>query len=358
MTDTERPLPTEAATLDAAAADDTRPVSPLPASGPSPAMVAAAFAILAVGLFMVLEARRHQAIRPLSSPADVGEAPVLTSAPPLTVPPPPQPAFTAAPPLPSPPKIQYVDRPGPSPPPIVQYVERPGPPAPAPAPTSLPYKLDGPALVVDLADASGEQGKAEQAADATAHAIVLRGRASLVPQGTLIPAVLETPIDSTRFGPVRALTSSDTRGFDGARVLIPRGSRLVGDYKSDVQSGQTRVIVTWNRLVRPDGVAVRLASPASDTVGGAGIAGDVNNHLLARVGGVVLQTALTIGTNLASNPGNGSVIIGSPAQTGAGAVQTLVPTSDLKPTIKVKEGAQITVFVVRDLDFGGALPRP
>jgi type IV secretion system protein VirB10 len=211
-------------------------------------------------------------------------------------------------------------------------------------------------LVVDLGEAApvGQQS----ADDAAAHALVLHHRAALVPQGTLIPAVLETPITSSRAGLVRALTSADIRGFDGSRVLIPKGSRLVGDFKADVQQGQTRVLVTWNRLVRPDGVAIKLTSPATDVLGGTGIAGDVNNHFLQRFASVALQTAVTVGTDLAEQSSNASVIVGVPGQTVSSAGQTLFPTTDLKPTIQVKEGASITVFVARDLDFSGAAPRP
>jgi type IV secretion system protein VirB10 len=52
------------------------------------------------------------------------------------------------------------------------------------------------------------------------------------------------------------------------------------------------------------------------------------------------------------------VVVGVPGQAVGNAGQTLFPTNDLKPTIRVKEGASITIFVARDLDFSGALPRP
>jgi type IV secretion system protein VirB10 len=131
----------------------------------------------------------------------------------------------------------------------------------------------------------------------------------------------------------------------------------VGDFHADVQQGQTRVLVTWNRLVRPDGIAIRLTSPATDVLGGTGIAGDVNNHFLQRFANVALQTAITIGVDLASTSSNASVIVGVPGQAVGNVGQTLFPTTDLKPTIRVREGASITVFVARDLDFSGALPR-
>lgn len=268
-------------------------------------------------------------------------APPLLDIPPPTPPPPPQP-----------PTIEYVYKTAPAPEPIIRYVDRIVAP-PMPAAPMMPSRLNDPALVVDLGELAPAQGVA--GADAAARAVTLRGRSALVPQGTLIPAVLETPIDTVQPGPVRALTSGDTRSFDGTRVLIPRGSRLVGELRAEGGgAGQTRALITWNRLLRPDGVTIRLTSPTADAVGNAGVAGQVDNHLLARMANVALQSALVVGADLASRPGNGSVVVNSPGQVLANAGQTLVPTNELKRSIRVKKGAEITIFVVRDLDFRGA----
>ncbi len=337
--------------------DDVRPVSELPRSGPPPIVVIAGFALLAVLLFFVLEGRRHEAAHPKMQRVETS-APLITSPPPLVIPSPPPPPVPEVqkPPPPLPPQIKYIERPAPpAPPPIIRYIERPAPAVPQASPTNLGRLSESP-LVIDLAEAAAD-GKSAPAEEAAARASVLRNRSFLVPQGTLVTAVLETPVDTSRPGPVRALTSTDTRGFDGTRVLIPRGSRLVGETKADTQAGQRRVLITWNRLVRPDGVAVRLVSPASDPVGGTGVPGHVDDHLLARLSGVILQSVLTVGVNLASRPSNGGVVVAVPSQALSGAGQTLVPTQDQKPTITVKEGTPISIFVVRDLDFTGTLQR-
>ncbi|WP_229380786.1 TrbI/VirB10 family protein [Sphingobium sp. AEW4] len=216
-------------------------------------------------------------------------------------------------------------------------------------------------LIIDLASADGGGNSADAAGaagdDQAVRASVIRNRSSLVPQGAMISAVLETPIDSRRPGLVRAVVSRDARGFDGTRVLIPRGSRLIGEAAGDMKAGQSRVLVTWTRLIRPDGVAIRIGSPAADVLGGAGIRGKVNNHFFERFGNAVLQSALTIGVNIASRPRSNSVIVGLPGQIGATG-QNLLPNLDQAPTIKVGSGAEISVFVARDLDFSGAGLRP
>jgi len=339
-------------------ADDARPIVPLPSAGPPAIAVVTGCVVLALGLFVLLEGRREQAVHTSGvHPAqrelaqrDLEES--AASPPPLDVPPAPPPPAPPRPAPPPPPEIRYIERPGP---PVDLRLERPTPPQP-PAPAQNVVRTSEPALVIDN---SAEAGKDKPAEDAAARATVLHHKANIVLQGALIPAVLETPIDSGQAGQVRAITSTDTRGFDGSRVLIPKGSRLVGEYRAETLAGQNRVLVTWTSLSRPDGVWIRLASPAADPKGEPGISGTVNNHMLARISNAVLQSAFTAGVDLASlSAGNGSVIVqGSTQAVGGAAGQALIPTGDARPTIKVKQGTDITVFVARNLDFSGAIPR-
>jgi type IV secretion system protein VirB10 len=178
-------------------------------------------------------------------------------------------------------------------------------------------------------------------------------RGTTVAQGTLIPAVLETALDSNRPGLARAIVSRDVRGFDGSRVLIPRGSRLIGDYRSDVQPGQHRALVNWTRLIRPDGVTIAIGSPAADTLGGGGIRAQVNSHFFARFAGAILQSILDVGVNLAGRVGNnnGAVVVLPGSLQGA---TQIVQPAQVTPTLTVRAGTSISIFVARDLDFTGA----
>lgn len=169
-----------------------------------------------------------------------------------------------------------------------------------------------------------------------------------VPKGTVIQAVLETAVDSNRPGFARAIVSRDVLGFDGSRVLIPRGSRILGEYKSDIALGQNRVLIQWQRLTRPDGIIVNMDSPSADPLGRAGIRGKVNTHFFQRFAGAILQSALDIGTQLATREvSRDSIYIGLP-----GVMQGAVLTPEkIPPTIKVRQGTSVSVFVARDLDF-------
>lgn len=169
-----------------------------------------------------------------------------------------------------------------------------------------------------------------------------------IPQGTVIPAVLETALDSTRPGGVRALVQRDVSGFDGSRVLIPRGSRLYGEYEASLQQGQNRALVRWTRLIRPDGVTIALDSPSSDPLGRAGIRGKVDTKFLQRFGGALLQSVLDIGVGIAVNRATDGVIVALPGSTQN--VQVTEP-QQIQPTLKVRHGTSVSVFVARDLDF-------
>jgi type IV secretion system protein VirB10 len=184
---------------------------------------------------------------------------------------------------------------------------------------------------------------------------VIAGRlvnpALTVPKGTVVAAVLETALDSSRAGAARAIVSRDVMGFDGTRVLIPRGSRLYGEYTADVTSGQKRALIRWDRLTRPDGVIVNLDSPSADPLGRAGIEGKVDSHFFARFGSAILQSVLDIGVGLATRSvSDGTVIVGLPGSTQQ-ITAPLQQTAQVQPTLRVRQGTSVSVFVARDLDF-------
>jgi len=168
-----------------------------------------------------------------------------------------------------------------------------------------------------------------------------------VGQGTIVPAVLETAIDTDLPGYVRASVSSDVRSFDGSRILIPRFSRVIGQYKSGLQAGQTRVYIVWQRLIRPDGLTIALASPAIDFSGRTGLGGEVDGHFLKRFGSAALLSVVG-GLSAIGNP---SVVLsgGQSAASVAAQRDTQIP-----PTIRVPQGQPIRIFTARDLDFGAS----
>jgi type IV secretory pathway VirB10-like protein len=265
--------------------------------------------------------------------------------------------WTPEPPPPPPPPVRDVYRPLPE--------QSPPPPQPARTGADLTQRMRSPALIVDLVPAGAAAEAAANAANAAgagggdndafaarvssgdvpaARAGALRNPKTTVPQGALIAAVLETAINSDLPGFVRAVVSRDVLSFDGTRVLIPRGSRLVGQYRSEVALGQSRAFVVWTRLLRPDGVSIQLASPGTDPLGRAGLDGKVDRHYFQRYGPGLLSTAISAALN---NTSSNQLVIGT-AQTLPSAVTS---GETIKPTVTVKQGTAIQVFVARDLDF-------
>ncbi|MEM7683546.1 MAG: TrbI/VirB10 family protein [Pseudomonadota bacterium] len=313
-------------------------------------------AVLAIGglvLFNALSASREAAQAPsILVPAEAGAA-RIASPPPLRIPD----RFNG------PARVETAPKPAPQPRPPRQQILppvtlQPLPPVPAPP---LPRELPEPALQeqprvvfenrapLDTLPSQPQTGEGEERVSADR----LLNPSRTIPQGTVIPAVLETALDSTRAGGVRALVQRDVLGFDGSRVLIPRGSRLYGEYEANLERGQNRALVQWTRLIRPDGVTIALNSPSSDPLGRAGVRGKVDTKFFQRFGGAILQSVLDIGVGLAVNEATDGVFVALPGSTQS--VQIAEPDS-IQPTLKVKHGTSVSVFVARDLDFSSVDP--
>jgi len=196
-----------------------------------------------------------------------------------------------------------------------------------------------------------EQFAAQTGQDAvpTSHVQRLGHPDQVIAQGAVIPAILETALNSDLPGYARALVGRDVRSYDGSKVLIPRGSRLVGQYKSAPDTGQSRMLIVWTRLLRPDGVTIQLGSPTTDVLGEAGLSGKVDRHFLRRYGSAIL---LSLVGGLASAGGAANtVVIGTATQGTSAATVALQNDVKIPPTVRVPQGAPIQVFVARDLDF-------
>ncbi|MBL8555009.1 MAG: type IV secretion system protein VirB10 [Phenylobacterium sp.] len=192
-----------------------------------------------------------------------------------------------------------------------------------------------------------------------ARASQMRDLGRTIPQGTVIAAVLETAINSDLPGSVRGVVSRDVRSFDGSRVLIPRGSRLVGQYKSAAAVGQTRAFVVWSRIISPTGVTIDVGSPATDRLGRGGLDGEVDTHFFRRFGASILLSVVSAGSqalaNSATSGSSTTFVIASPAQANQVASIALQKQIDIPDTIKVAQGVPVQVFVARDLDFSAVI---
>lgn len=187
-------------------------------------------------------------------------------------------------------------------------------------------------------------------------------RAFLVLQGKFIDAVAETAMNSDLPGQVRALVSHDVYAESGRRVMLPRGTRIIGEYNTAITKGQERLFVVWTRALRPDGIDVALLSGGSDSLGRAGLTGEVDTHFWTIFGTSALLSIIGAGaSNAGVSPGqdqlNSAAIYRSEVAESLNrtAGRVLDKYLDVKPTITIANGEKVKVFVARDLDFSAAL---
>ncbi len=192
-----------------------------------------------------------------------------------------------------------------------------------------------------------------------------------IAQGRIIHATLETALNTDLPAPIRAIVSRDTFGEAGNTPLIPKGSRLIGQYNTTLTSGQTRVFVVWTRVIRPDGVDVALGSPLVDGIGQAGISGQVDTKFQEIFSRSLLSSVMNIavaigadelagGTTTTTSTTTGSQTSGDAATTATtNALNRLGAVTDsfiqrfinVPPTILVDQGTPVNVFVNKDLVF-------
>ncbi len=181
---------------------------------------------------------------------------------------------------------------------------------------------------------------------------VLPTQRLLLPKGAFIDCTLETAIDSTLPGMTTCVTATDTFGADGTVVLLPRGTKLVGETQGQVQQGSSRVFVLWTEARTPSGVVIPLDSPGTDALGRSGLSGKVNRHFWQRFGAAILVSVINGGVQYAVQSQNrGGAVIYDPGATQEVMTEAMKGTINIPPTVTVANGSRIQVLVARNVDF-------
>lgn len=172
--------------------------------------------------------------------------------------------------------------------------------------------------------------------------------------GTIIPAILINGINSELEGVAIGQVSQNVWDSTyGKQVLIPQGTRLIGEFKSDIKEGQSRVGVSWNRLQFPNGKTLSLSHMVgSDQAGFTGFSDKINNHYKKKFGSATL---LSIISGVASmftsdkNSSSGEAFTNQVSQQYATVGSKLIEKNlDIPPTIIIRPGYRFTVIVTKD----------
>ncbi|URW75865.1 conjugal transfer protein TraI [Sphingomonas donggukensis] len=173
--------------------------------------------------------------------------------------------------------------------------------------------------------------------------------------GAVIPAALITGLRSDLPGQVTAqVTENVFDGPSGRFLLVPQGSRLIGQYDAETRFGQRRALLVWNRLILPDGRSLMLdRQPGADAQGFAGLEDKVDNHWGQIFRAALISTLLSVGTEAGSATEEDGLVralrSGSSDAIAQAGSQIVGRSLDIQPTLTIRPGYPVRVIVTRDL---------
>ena len=207
--------------------------------------------------------------------------------------------------------------------------------------------------------------KARQARDERDYSSATRAPALSkyeIKAGWDIPATLESGVNTDLPGEVKAVVRENV--YDtatGQYLLIPQGSRLIGQYDNRVSYGQSRAIVIWSRLIFPDGSSVDLDGMVGhDASGAAGFHDQVDNHFVRLVSMALMLSAFTAGVEMSQPQTSSASGVLSPSaeatqalgqQFGQLGMEVTRKNLNIQPTVKIRPGYRFNVRVNRDIAF-------
>ena len=174
--------------------------------------------------------------------------------------------------------------------------------------------------------------------------------------GAVISAALITGIRSDLPGQITAQVTENIYDSPTGRILlVPQGTRLIGQYDNSVQFGQRRVLLVWNRLIMPNGRSIVLErQPGADTQGYAGLEDAVDYHWWDLAKAAALSTLLGVGAELATDDNDRllrAIRDGAQDTVNQAGQQIVQRQLQVAPTLTIRPGYPVRVIVTRDIVF-------
>jgi type IV secretory pathway VirB10-like protein len=187
-----------------------------------------------------------------------------------------------------------------------------------------------------------------------------------IKSGTYIPITLISAVNSDIPGPIEAQVVENVYdSYSGQNVLIPRGTRVHGDYSSSVAFGQNRILIVWQRMTLPDGITINLQGMQGvDLSGMSGLADQVDYHIAGIVQAVGLSTVWDIGKAAAVSAltsldflnslneiltAQGSATVAANSLTDQIVASYAEKLLNQQPTITIREGIRGNIYVSKDI---------
>lgn len=186
-------------------------------------------------------------------------------------------------------------------------------------------------------------------------------------EGSIFEAELKSSINTDLPGEITAVVTKNVYSSqNGQYLLIPQNSILIGSYNSSISYSQSRVQVAWNTLIRPDGYRIDLGNMnGTDDQGAAGIQGHINDHLFQYVKAIavmsmfnIVSNEITQSSNMTDNTYAQNVLANSQDVANRLGEKLIERALDIQPTIKIKEGTIIKIFVNKTLTLPPLDPYP
>jgi type IV secretory pathway VirB10-like protein len=188
-----------------------------------------------------------------------------------------------------------------------------------------------------------------------------------IPQGTSIRCVMETMVIADVSGPTLCIVPESIRSFNGLNVLIPKGSKIIGDYEK-TSLREERVPIIWTRLITPDNIDIALNSTGTSLLGANNVPGSVDKRWGERL---FTATLISLGIDAfawkvvdklpkkyKTTVVNGSVIreeVDFDSTTiknlRSFTEDELKKSLDIPYRLVINQGTIGSIFVARDLDF-------
>ncbi|HXF13277.1 MAG TPA: TrbI/VirB10 family protein [Terriglobales bacterium] len=225
--------------------------------------------------------------------------------------------------------------------------------------------LESSTVVIDFSDSKATAETAITAAPATEKPATAQtkpagydfnsatGPTHRIFEGTVLEGVLTNQLDGSFVGPVNVMLSADVYSNNYQQLLLPRGTRILGQAQRVDSLGQQRLAITFHRIICPDGYSISLdKAPGLDQAGSTGIGGKVNNHY-AKIFGAAMAIGLLGGLSQI-NAGygygaSGQFRAGVTSEFGMEGIRVLDRFLNIMPTITVLRGTRVRIWMMNDL---------